>query len=79
MPRAVSVIGGFFGLYLDTRHIAFATANFGISFSTGGSGIPPEVIVHTVVSISIIGFLNFLVSFGLAMLVTGAAMTAATG
>ena len=61
------VIGSFFGLYLDTRHIAFTTANFGISLSATGSGIAINSIIHTVISISIIGFLNFIVSFGLAL------------
>ncbi len=61
------VIGSFFGLYLDTRHIAFATANFGISLSATGNDIALDSIIHTVISISIIGFINFIVSFGLAL------------
>ncbi len=61
------VIGSFFGLYLDTRHIAFSTANFGISLSASGNGIALDSIIHTIISISIIGFLNFIVSFGLAL------------
>ena len=61
------VIGSFFGLYLDTRHIAFTTANFGISLSATGNGIALDSIIHTIISISIIGFLNFIVSFGLAL------------
>jgi len=61
------VIGHFFGLYLDTRHIAFATANFGISLSATGNSVAWETAVHCLFSISIIGFLNFIVSFGLAL------------
>jgi site-specific recombinase len=56
--------GYIMGLPLDIRHVAFSTANAGMAFSTPDLLITSNIIWMTVLGIALIGFLNFIVSFG---------------
>lgn len=67
---STATVGYIFGLPLDIRHIAFASANF----AHGLFNIPEESFSFALVAISLlgvllIGLINLLVSFALAMLV----------
>lgn len=61
------LIGEFFGISFDTRHIAFATANLGISLFGLDWEIALIQLIWVLISIFFIGFINFIVSFGLAL------------
>lgn len=61
-------IGAFLGLDLDIRHITFAAGNFGLAlFGTQGE-IHLSIYIWSILGIGIIGFVNFIVSFGLSLL-----------
>lgn len=58
-------IGLIFGLPLDIRHVSFASANLGYAYQSlhpGGS-----VMVLSLLGVALIGMVNLLVSFGLAL------------
>ena len=61
------IIGEFFGIAFETRHIAFATANLGISLFGLEFDIALSQLLLVLLSIFVIGFINFFVSFGLAL------------
>ena len=61
------IIGEFFGIAFETRHIAFSTANLGIALYGLDWDIMLSQLLLVLLSIFIIGFINFFVSFGLAL------------
>ncbi len=66
---SIGTLGLFFGLPIDIRHITFASANFGLAVATLGPVLDVSTIGITVAGILLIGFMNFTVSFSLALLV----------
>ena len=65
---SMATFGYFIGIPLDVRHITFASGNFGMAYATL-SNLDMNVIIHSVAGIMLIGFLNFTVSFGLALMI----------
>lgn len=66
---STGTIGIILGLPLDIRHITFASGNFGLAFVSVGDQLSQSTIVITIFGIICIGFMNFLVSFSLAIFV----------
>ena len=62
-----STAGFLLGLPLDVRHVTFSSANFAIGFVGLGQQLDPETIGITFLGIALIGMVNLLVSFGLAL------------
>jgi site-specific recombinase len=62
-----ATVGYLVGLPLDVRHITFATANFATALVVLDDDISPGVIGTTVLGIVLIGVVNLVVSFGLAL------------
>ncbi|MFS2018376.1 site-specific recombinase [Massilia sp. CT11-108] len=60
-------VGYLLGLPLDVRHVTFSSANLAIGFVGLGQQVDPETIAITFVGIALIGMVNLLVSFGLAL------------
>ncbi|MFW2177141.1 MULTISPECIES: site-specific recombinase [unclassified Moraxella] len=69
---STATIGFMFGLPLDIRHIAFASANFihGIFNIFANTGEMPELslILVSLLGVAVIGMINLLVSFSLALI-----------
>ncbi len=59
----------FFGLDIDIRHITFAAGNFGLALVGRGFNLEMWEVIITIIGISIIGFMNFIVSFTLSLIV----------
>lgn len=66
---STSVIGHFFGIGADIRHITFAAANFGIALISLNFEMSLYDVLWTIAGIIGIGFFNFMVSFNLAFYV----------
>ncbi len=66
---SIGTLGFILGLPLDIRHITFASANFGLAVATLGPVLDAPTIGITILGILLIGFMNFIVSFSLALLV----------
>ncbi len=64
---SIGTIGFILGLPIDIRHVTFASGNFGLAFATLGLQIPLKTILITLIGIVAIGFVNFIVSFSLAI------------
>ncbi len=64
---SIGIVGAFTGLPLDIRHITFSTGNVGIALVGNGfsSGITEMIMVF--ITVILIGFLNFMVSFSLSL------------
>jgi site-specific recombinase len=62
-----ATIGFLLGLPLDVRHVTFSSANFAIGFVGLGQRLDPDTIAITFLGIALIGMVNLLVSFGLAL------------
>ena len=60
-------IGLFLGLDLDIRHITFAAGNIALGFYGKGFEVDTYTVVIFVITVFLIGFFNFAVSFGLSM------------
>ena len=60
-------IGLFLGLDLDIRHITFAAGNIALGFYGKGFEVDTYTVVISVITVFLIGFFNFAVSFGLSM------------
>ena len=60
-------VGYLLGLPLDVRHVTFSSANLAIGFVGLGQQVDPETIAITFLGIALIGMVNLLVSFGLAL------------
>lgn len=61
-------IGKFLGIDLDIRHITFAAGNLALGLYGENMSLPVATLAVCVVTVFLIGFFNFLVSFGLSML-----------
>lgn len=61
-------IGAFLGLNLDVRHITFAAGNLGMAVFGKNWNISPEIWLWSIIGIGVIGFTNFMVSFGLSLI-----------
>lgn len=66
---SIGTMGHFFGLPIDIRHITFASGNLGLALASLGTQIGAGTFAITVLGIVLIGFMNFIVSFGLALFV----------
>ncbi len=58
-------LGVVFGLPFDIRHIAFSSANVGFALEGLGAAPATSFFVEVVFGVLLIGFINFVVSFGL--------------
>lgn len=67
---STATIGYIFGLPIDIRHIAFASANFvhGL-FNMPFSDFSLSVVLISLLGVALIGFINLMVSFSLALIV----------
>ncbi|MDQ0475640.1 recombinase [Chryseobacterium sp. MDT2-18] len=61
-------IGLFFGLDLDIRHITFASGNFALGLYGADFSVSSATFWISFVTVFLIGFFNFAVSFGLSMI-----------
>lgn len=66
---SIGTMGHFFGLPIDIRHITFASGNLGLAVASLGTQIGVGTFAITVLGVCLIGFMNFIVSFGLALFV----------
>jgi len=66
---STGMLGVFLGLDIDIRHITFAAGNFGIALMGKGFSISIGTLIISILCIGLIGFLNFIVSFGLSLTV----------
>lgn len=64
---ATAPIGLFFGLDLDIRHITFAAGNFALGLYGKDFSVDSSTFWISFVTVFLIGFFNFLVSFSLSM------------
>ncbi|MBK1897177.1 recombinase [Chryseobacterium paridis] len=64
---ATAPVGLFFGLDLDIRHITFAAGNFAIGLYGKDFSVDSYTFWISFFTVFLIGFFNFLVSFGLSM------------
>lgn len=64
---STAALSGLFGLSLDIRHIAFASANVGMAWEASGFTLPLDILATAGLGVVLIGLLNFLVSFGLTL------------
>jgi site-specific recombinase len=56
------------GLNLDIRHITFASGNFALGLYGNHFNLSTTTILISILGIGLIGFINFIVSFSLSML-----------
>lgn len=54
------------GLPVDVRHVTLSTGSFAMSFFSLGNHLPLPLMLYTIAGITLIGAMNFVVSFGLA-------------
>lgn len=67
---SMATIGFLLGLPLDIRHITFSAGNFSLALaSLGISHVPLQFLLTCLLGVFLIGFINFLVSFGFTVLV----------
>ncbi|HMT29556.1 MAG TPA: hypothetical protein PKD91_09785, partial [Bacteroidia bacterium] len=64
---SMAFLGFILGLPLDVRHVTFVTGNFGLGLECLDNYLDSDTIIVTIISIVAIGFVNFIVSFGLAI------------
>lgn len=64
----IAPLGVFLGLDLDIRHITFSAGNFALALYGKGFDIDTYTFTISLVTIFLIGAFNFMVSFGLSML-----------
>ncbi|GHT85556.1 recombinase [Betaproteobacteria bacterium] len=64
-----TAIGVLFGLPLDIRHIAFSSAYIGFAFTAHGFSLPASTIILALSGVLLIGAINLLVSYTLALYV----------
>ncbi len=67
MLGCTPVVGALFGLPLDIRHVAFASANFAYGLVGLQFGVTPATLVVTAAGVLLIGLVNLTVSFSLAL------------
>ncbi|WP_236537139.1 site-specific recombinase [Sphingobacterium composti Ten et al. 2007 non Yoo et al. 2007] len=61
-------IGIFLGLDIDIRHITFASGNLALGMYGSDWRAPTDMIIWGIVGIGVIGFVNFIVSFTLSLI-----------
>jgi site-specific recombinase len=61
------VIGVLLGLPLDIRHVAFASANFAYGLVGLQFAVSPATVAVTLAGVLLVGLVNLLVSFSLAL------------
>ncbi|MEP7263995.1 MAG: site-specific recombinase [Bacteroidota bacterium] len=61
------LLGRFFGLPIDVRHVTLSTGNFGLALQSGDVDIPGSLLFQISLSILFMGLINLFVSFGLAI------------
>lgn len=61
-------VGLFLGLDLDIRHITFAAGNIAMAFYGKNFELDTYTVLISITTVFIIGFFNFVVSFGLSMI-----------
>lgn len=66
---SLGTVGEILGLPLDIRHIAFASAELGMSLEVLGGDAPAGLVGPVALGVALIGLINFLVSFGLSLMV----------
>lgn len=64
---SIGIVGVFFGLPLDIRHITFTAGNLGLAMVGGNWHFDVWTIAISVLGIGLVGFFNFIVSFGLSL------------
>lgn len=64
---STATVGEILGLPIDIRHIAFSSAEYGISLEVLGNTLPQDVLINATLGVALIGLVNFLVSFGLSL------------
>jgi site-specific recombinase len=69
MLGSVGALGRVFGLPIDTLHVTFTSANSAYAIAALGETMNWRSIVDSVAGVTVIGMLNLLVSFGLALFV----------
>lgn len=66
---SMGTLGEILGLPLDIRHVAFASAEFGTSLEILHLDVPLETVGVIALGVALIGLVNFIVSFGLSLVV----------
>ncbi len=69
MLGSVGALGRVFGLPIDTLHVTFTSANSAYAIAALGDAMSWRSIAYCVGGVTVIGFLNLLISFGLALFV----------
>lgn len=69
MLGSIGTLGIIFGLPVDIRHVTFSTANLAFAAVTPGLALPLSVFLTCLLGVGLIGAVNVLVSFSLALLV----------
>ena len=64
---STATVGEIFGIPIDIRHIAFSSAEYGVSLEVLGNTISRQVVANAALGVMLIGLVNFLVSFGLSL------------
>lgn len=64
---SAGTVGEILGLPFDIRHIAFASAHFGLAVEVLGWAVPWALALEITLGVLLIGLVNFLVSFGLSL------------
>lgn len=67
MLGCTPILGELLGLPLDIRHVAFASANFAYALNALDFAVPASLVVVSFAGVLLIGLVNLLVSFGLAL------------
>jgi len=67
MLGTAGTIGMILGLPIDIRHIAFSSANLGFALAGSGFSLPWQVFAWGLLGVMLIGIVNLVVSFSLAM------------
>ena len=63
------LLGKFFGLPIDVRHVTLSTGNFGLALQSGGVHIGTRLLIEISIGLILMGIINLLVSFSLAIYV----------
>ncbi len=64
---STATVGKILGLPIDIRHIAFSSAEYGVSLEVLGNTTAHVLIINATLGVMLIGLVNFLVSFGLSL------------
>jgi len=63
------LLGRFFGFPFDVRHVTLSSGNFGLALQSSGEGFSTVFITEIAFGLLLIGIMNLLVSFGMAIYV----------